>query len=114
MINYEALKNKPRELLAATGLKTKEFEALLLAFAASYEAHYPADRTVSGQARQRRKGGGNKSKLASIEDKLLFILVYEKTYALQTGQGMQFGMSQGRANEWIHRRTRFCKEHSCG
>ncbi len=101
MINYEELKHKPRELLAATGLKQNEFEALLEAFAESYEERYPAQRTMSGQARQRRKGGGNKSKLARLEDKLLFILVYEKTYPLQTMLGLQFGLSQGRVNEWI-------------
>jgi hypothetical protein len=105
MLNYQELKNKPRELLAATGLKSEEFEALLKGFAESYEDHYPAHQTVRGQVRQRRKGGGNKSKLASIEDKLLFILVYEKTYPLQTMMGLQFGLTQGRVNEWIHRLT---------
>ena len=105
MLNYQELKNKPRELLSATGLKADEFEALLSAFAASYEEQNAAHRTVSGQERQRRKGGGNKSKLASMEDKRLFILVYEKTYPLQTMLGLQFGLSQGRVNEWIHRLT---------
>jgi hypothetical protein len=105
MLNYEELKNKPRELLAATGLKAEEIEALLKVFAESYEEHYPVHRTVSGEVRQRRKGGGNKSKLSSIEDKLLFILVYEKTYPLQTMLGLQFGLSQGRVNEWLHRLT---------
>ena len=38
-----------------------------------------------------------------MEDKLLFIVVYEKTYPLQTMLGLQFGLSQGRANSWIHR-----------
>ena len=105
MLNYQEVKNKPRELLAATGLKQNEFEALLRAFAESYEEHYPAHRTVSGEERQRRKGGGNKSKLANVEDKLLFILVYEKTYPLQAMLGLQFGLTQGRVNEWIHRLT---------
>ena len=105
MLNYKELKNKPRELLAATGLKSNEFEALLRVFAESYAEHYPAHRTVSGQERQRGKGGGNKSKLANLEDKLLFMLVYEKTYPLQTMLGLQFGLSQGRVNEWIHRLT---------
>jgi DDE superfamily endonuclease len=105
MLNYKELKNKPRELLAATGLKADEFEVLLTAFAERYEAHYPAHRTVSGQDRQRRKGGGNKSKLGTLEDKLLFMLVYEKTYPLQTMLGLQCGLSQGRVNEWIHRLT---------
>jgi hypothetical protein len=36
------------------------------------------------------------------EDRLLFILVYLKTYALQVVQGRLFGMVQGKANQWIH------------
>ena len=103
MLHYEELKNKPRELLAATGLKQGEFEALLGAFAKAYEEHYPADQTMDGQPRQRRKGGGNKGTLTEMADKLLFILVYQKTYPLQTMLGLQFGLSQGRVNEWIHR-----------
>jgi hypothetical protein len=91
MLNYATLKDKPRELLAATGLKQAEFETLLSAFSAAYEAAYPAEQTVLGQTRQRRKGGGNKGTLRQIEDKLLFILVYEKTYPLQTMLGLQFG-----------------------
>jgi hypothetical protein len=43
--------------------------------------------------------------LASIEDKLLFILMYHKTYPLQTTHGLQFGFSQAQTNEWIHRLT---------
>lgn len=105
MLTYEKLKNKPRDLVAATGLKQDEFETLLEAFEKAYGQAYPADRTVTGQARQRRKGAGNKGTLRRIDDKLLFILVYEKTYPLQTMLGLQFGISQGRVNEWIHRLT---------
>jgi hypothetical protein len=99
------LKHKPRELLAATGLKQDEFEALLVEFEKAYAAAIPKQQTQAGQARQRRVGGGNKSKLGSMADKLLFILVYHKTYPLQTMLGLQFGLSQGRVNEWIHRLT---------
>ena len=37
-----------------------------------------------------------------MADKLLFILVYTKTYPLQVVQGEMFGMSQASANAWIH------------
>ena len=37
------------------------------------------------------------------ENQLLFILVYQKTYPLQTMHGLQFGLSQPQTNEWIHR-----------
>jgi hypothetical protein len=40
--------------------------------------------------------------LPAPEDRLLFILVYLKTYALQVVQGRLFGMVQGKANQWIH------------
>src|SRR5262249_33770273 len=36
------------------------------------------------------------------EDRLLFILAYLKTYALQVVQGRLFGMGQSKAHQWIH------------
>src|SRR5437899_11311766 len=40
--------------------------------------------------------------LPTPEDRLLFILVYLKTYALQVVHGRLFGMVQGKANQWIY------------
>ena len=40
--------------------------------------------------------------LLTPEDRLLFILVYLKTYALQVVHGRLFGMVQGKAHQWIH------------
>src|SRR2546421_10951506 len=40
--------------------------------------------------------------LPTPEDRLLFILAYLKTYALQVVHGRLFGMVQGKANQWIH------------
>ena len=87
MLTYEFLKVKPKELLSATGLTVVEFEQLFSAFALAYQAKYQADTTVDGKPRQRKSGGGTKGKLQRLEDKLLFILVYQKTYPLQTMQG---------------------------
>jgi DDE superfamily endonuclease len=103
MQKYEELKNRPKELLAATGLKADEFAALLRAFGEAYAKAYPSDQTVEGKTRQRSVGGGRKGKLVCHEDKLLFILVYLKTYPLQTMLGLQFDLSQGRVNHWIQR-----------
>ena len=103
MLKDEDLKNRPKELVAATGLKVDEMAALLEAFVEAYAEAYPADRTLEGQPRRRGKGAGNKGRLAQAENQLLFILVYAKTYPLQTMLGLQFGLSQGRVNFWIHR-----------
>ena len=40
--------------------------------------------------------------LLTPEDRLFFISVYLKTYALQVVQGRLFGMGQSKANQWIH------------
>ena len=40
--------------------------------------------------------------LPTPEDRLLFILVYLKTYPLQVVQGRLFGMGQSKAHQWIH------------
>ena len=40
--------------------------------------------------------------LPTPEDRLFFILVYLKTYALQVVQGRLFGMRQSKAHQWIH------------
>jgi Helix-turn-helix of DDE superfamily endonuclease len=103
MLKYEDLKHRPKELLAASGLKQDEFEALAAVFREEYVRVYQAGQTVEGQTRQRRVGAGSKGKLSCWEDKLLFILVYEKTYPLQTMLGLQFGLSQGRVNQWVQR-----------
>src|SRR5499425_2180620 len=84
MLIYNELKNKPREFLAATGLKLDEFEQLLPAFQTAYEQKYPPNLTQEGKTRQRQIGGGATGALPKSEDKLFFILVYQKTNPLQT------------------------------
>lgn len=103
MLTYTTLKDKPRELLAMTSLTASEFEAVLPTFSTAYAALQSATHTQSGAVRQRRAGGGRKATLGSAADKLLFILVYQKMYPVQTFQGLQFGLSQGQVNEWIQR-----------
>jgi hypothetical protein len=102
MLTYDHLKDRSREFLAATGLTHEEFARLLPAFTAAYAALYPPDQTRLGKPRQRRVGGGAKGGLPQMTDKLLFILVYQKTQALQTMHGLHFGLSQPQANCWIH------------
>lgn len=102
MITYEQLKTKPKDFLRVTGFALDEFAYLLSAFEQVYREQ-SAQVTVEGQPRQRQAGGGVKGKLARIENKLLFILVYEKTYPLQTLQGLSFELSQPQTNAWIQR-----------
>ncbi len=103
MIDYDKVKADRHTFLALTGLTHKEFKILSSAFVAAYQQTYPSEKTHDGAQRQRRAGGGRRSVLATAEQKLLFILVYLKTYPLQVVMGELFGMSQAAANQWIHR-----------
>jgi DDE superfamily endonuclease len=110
MLRYVALKRDRRKCVALTGLTPKEFAVLLPAFARAYAEQYPAERTMTGEPRQRQAGGGRKGGLPEMEQKLLFILVHQKAYPLQTLLGEVFELSQPRVNEWIHRLLPILKE----
>ncbi len=97
MLEYASLKKNPRKLSALTGLTMPEIQEILPAFEEVLAERFPANK----RKRQRAVGGGRKPKLSSAEDKLLFILVYTKTYPLQVVQGEMFGMSQPTASQWI-------------
>ena len=103
MIEYSKLKEKPREFLAVTSITDEEFQALLPTFEKCYELLLPPKPKAIKKKKQRVRGGGRSAKLSSLSAKLLFILVYQKTAPLQTLHGLQFGMSQGQVNYWVHR-----------
>lgn len=103
MLTYTELRGDRRRLLALTGLTLPEFESLLVPFARSYERRYPADRTATGRPRQRRAGGGRTAVLHEPAQKLLFLLVYLKTYPLQVVLAELFGLSQPQVNHWLRR-----------
>jgi len=109
MLTYAELKKKPKDFLSATSHTHEEFERLLAEFSQCYRMKY-SQLTVEGKLRQRQSGGGRKGTLDSMADKLLFILVYQKTYPLQTMQGLHFDLSQPSANGWIHRLLQILQE----
>src|SRR6267142_3837320 len=102
MLTYTALQDRPREFLAATGLTHAEFARVLPAFTAAYAALYPSAKTWQGKVRQRQVGGGAKGVLPQMADKLLFLLIYQKTNPLQTMHGLQCGLIPPQTNDWMH------------
>lgn len=108
MLSYTQLKEEPKVLLSFTGLTQTEFEELLTSFTDVYR-HYQ-EQAQAKQQRHRRPGGGRPAILERMEDRLLFILFYLKTYPIQEVQAFMFGMGQSQANEWIHRLAPLLKE----
>jgi Helix-turn-helix of DDE superfamily endonuclease len=71
-------------------------------FEAAFHTHMAVWR-LDGKPRSARQFSIYKNcPLPTPEDRLLFILTYLKTYALQVMHGRLFGMSQSKANQWIH------------
>jgi hypothetical protein len=102
MSKYHEYQAKPTEFLALTGSSHQAFEALLRHFRAQYE-QWMATHRLDGQGRGNRKSSDyQNSPLPTSADKRFFILSYLKSNNLQIGQGALFGMSQPKANRWIH------------
>jgi hypothetical protein len=71
-------------------------------FEAAFQAHMAAWRLDGRPRTARRYTTYTNCPLPTPEDRLLFILVYLKTYPLQVVQGRLFGMGQSKAHQWIH------------
>lgn len=102
MALYQKYAEKPRGFLALTGYTREEFDHLLPYFTQHF---YERMRThcLDGKPRGKRKYSNYQNcPLPTIEDKLFFILMYLKTNNLQEVQGALFGISQPKANQWIH------------
>jgi hypothetical protein len=101
-LRFADLQTRPTEVLDLTSLTLAELQQLVPAFEAAFQAHM-AHWRLDGQPRTaRRYTTYQNCPLPTPEDRLLFILVYLKTYPLQVVQGRLFGMGQSKAHQWIH------------
>jgi hypothetical protein len=101
-VRFADMQSRPTEFLDFTSLTLDEFQQLIPPFEAAFQAHMAAWR-LDGKPRTARQFAVYKNcPLPTPEDRLLFILAYLKTYALQVVQGRLFGMGQSKANQWIH------------
>jgi Helix-turn-helix of DDE superfamily endonuclease len=101
-VQFLDVQARPTEFLDFTSLTLDEFQLLVPPFEAAFQAHMREWR-LDGKPRAVRQFTVYKNcPLPTPEDRLFFILVYLKTYALQVVQGRLFGMGQSKANQWIH------------
>src|SRR5215470_2546333 len=101
-VRFTELQSRPLEFLDCTSLTLDEFQQLVPPFETAFQTRMAAWR-MDGKPRTVRRFTVYKNcPLPTSEDRLLFILAYLKTYALQVVHGCLFGMVQGKANQWIH------------
>jgi len=101
-VRFTELQSRPIEFLDFTSLTLDEFQQLVPPFEAAFQARMAAWRMDGKPRTARRFTVYQNCPLPTPEDRLLFILVSLKTYALQVVQGRLFGMVQSKANRWIH------------
>src|SRR5215831_2762571 len=101
-VRFTELQSRPMEFLDFTSVTLDEFQLLVPPFEAAFQARMAAWR-LDGKPRTARRFTIYKNcPLRTPEDRLLFILAYLKTYALQVVQGRVFGMGQSKAHQGIH------------
>src|SRR5919198_1613328 len=101
-LRFADLQTRPTEVLDLTSLTVEEFRPLVPHFEAAFQAHMAHWRLDGRPRTARRYATYQNCPLPMPEDRLLFILVYLKTYPLQVVQGRLFGMGQSKAHQWIH------------
>ncbi len=101
-LRFAEVQARPTEFLDLTSLTVKEFRELVPPFEAAFQAHMTHWRLDGKPRIARRYTTYTNCPLPTPEDRLLFILVYLKTYPLQVVQGRLFGMGQSKAHQWIH------------
>ena len=101
-LRFTDLQSRPTEFLDFTSVTLDEFQQLVPPFEAAFQSRMAVWRMDGKPRTARRFTVYQNCPLPTPEDRLLFILAYVKTYALQVVQGRLFGMVQGKANQWIH------------
>ena len=94
-----------RQFRSLTGLSKEQFEKLAQIFEEVYEEilEKTYEEAVTSGRRKRKRGGGRKSRLATVQEKLLFVLYYLKNYPTFDVLSAVFGMSRSKAYENLHK-----------
>ena len=101
-LRFTDLQSRPMAFLDFTSLTLDEFQQLVPPFETAFQCHMAAWRMDGKPRTARRFTVDQNCPLLTPEARLLFILAYLKTYALQVVHGRLFGMVQGKAHQWIH------------
>jgi Helix-turn-helix of DDE superfamily endonuclease len=101
-LRFADIQPRPTEVLDLTSPTVGEFREVVPPFEAAFQAPMAAWRLDGRPRTARRYTTYTNCPLPTPEDRLLFILVYLRTYPLQVVQGRLFGMGQRKAHQRIH------------
>ena len=102
MTSYQRLKDKPKRFLALTGYTPEEFSDLFPCFSKCF-LEFVYTHTLDGKQRKKRRYTPYRNScFDTIEDTLLFTLIYLRKAMTQDVRGELFDMSQPLTNRWVH------------
>ena len=97
-VRFTDVQARPTEFLDLTSVTLDELQLLVPPFEAAFQAPMRAWRLDGKPRTARRFTVYQNCPLATPEARLLFIVVYVKTYSLQVVQGRLFRMGQSKAS----------------
>lgn len=100
-MNYQEIRKNPKQFQSLTSLSVEEFDNLLPLFEGAW-LNFIHRYKLDGTPRTRRYAPRDAETLATVAEKLFFILVYQKNNPLQEFLAASFGLSQDMSNKWIH------------
>ncbi len=98
-MNYLTIRKRPSQFISLTGLHVEEFDYLIPTFHGLWRNYYRIH-TIEGKKRQTVLTNPMKDtpRLATLHEKLFFILVYLKNHSLQEMMAASFGFTQSQAS----------------
>ena len=100
-MNYQKIRQNDKQFLSLTSLTVTEFDELLSPFELAWDTFIYKFK-LDGTPRKRKYVEKSNNPLSHIEDKLFFILWYQKNNPLQECLAATFGLEQDMCNKWIH------------
>jgi len=97
-LRFSDVQTRSTELLDLTSLTRDKFLQVVPAFETAFHTQRATWRLDGKPRTARRVTVYRACPLPTPEDRLLFVLVYLKTYALQVGHGRLVGLGQSKAN----------------
>jgi len=100
-MDYFTIRQRPSQFLSLTSLHAEEFDHLIPVFHGLWRNYYRIH-TIEGKKRKLPLMNPMKDTptLATLDEKLFFILVYLKNHSLQEMMAASFGFTQSQASKW--------------
>jgi DDE superfamily endonuclease len=100
-MNYQKIRTNKKQFLSITSLTVEKFDELFPIFKINWE-EFINNFALDGLPRVRVSVPSEKEFLPKIEEKLFFILAYQKNAALQEFFAASFDTDQANCNKYIH------------